>query len=94
MLTAFPYACKILKECVAVLTMLYKKNGAVSCVGSDFLSDWALYMANSQPIVVRFARNKKENLSWLNPGNYINFLLRWRKWLILKNGLNFFLSLQ
>ena len=24
------------KECVAVLTMLYKKNGAVSCVGSDY----------------------------------------------------------
>ncbi len=24
------------KECVAVLTMLYKKNGAVSCDGSGF----------------------------------------------------------
>ncbi len=31
------------KECLAVLTMLYKENGAVSCVGSGFLSDWALY---------------------------------------------------
>ena len=27
--------------------MLYKKNGAVSCVGSDFLSDLSLYMANT-----------------------------------------------
>ena len=27
-------ACERLKECVAALTMLYKKNGAVSCVGS------------------------------------------------------------
>ena len=27
--------------------MLYKKNGAVSGVGSDFLSDWALYTANT-----------------------------------------------
>ena len=26
----------MMKECVAVLTMLYKKNGAVSCVVSDF----------------------------------------------------------
>ena len=33
------------KECVAVLTMLYKKNSAISCVGSGFLSDWALYVA-------------------------------------------------
>ena len=31
------------KECVAVLTVLYKKNGAVICVGSDFISDWVLY---------------------------------------------------
>ncbi len=29
--------------------MLYQKNGAVSCVGSDFLSDWALYTANPWP---------------------------------------------
>ena len=36
-------AGKFSKECVAVLTMLYKKNGAVSGVGSDFLSDWTLY---------------------------------------------------
>ena len=27
------------KECVAVLTVLYKINGAVLCVGSDFLSE-------------------------------------------------------
>ena len=32
------------KECVAVLTMLYKENGAVSSDGSGFLSDWALYL--------------------------------------------------
>ncbi len=43
---------KTTKECVAVLTMLYKKNGAVSHVASDFLSDWALYTANTRPIVV------------------------------------------
>ena len=36
------------KECVAVLTVLYKKNGAVSCVGSHFLSDWALYTAGKK----------------------------------------------
>ncbi len=35
-----------MQECVAVLTMLYKKNGAVTGVGSDFLSDWALHLAN------------------------------------------------
>ena len=29
-----------IKECVAVLTVLYNNNGAVSCVESDFLSDW------------------------------------------------------
>ena len=33
----------ITKECAAVLTMLYKKNGAVSAVGSGFFSDWALH---------------------------------------------------
>ena len=27
--------------------MPYKKNGAVSCVGSDFISDWALYLAQN-----------------------------------------------
>ena len=47
------------QECVAVLTMLYKKNGAVSCVGSAFLSDKALYTANPQPVVIQFARNKR-----------------------------------
>ena len=31
------------KECVAVLTMLYKKNDVVIYVGSTFLSDWALH---------------------------------------------------
>ncbi len=51
------------KECVAVLTVLYKKNGAVICVESDLFSDWALYMAHPPPVVIRFARNKKENLS-------------------------------
>ncbi len=31
------------KECVAVLIGLYKKNGAVICVGFDLLSDCSLY---------------------------------------------------
>ena len=43
--------CKC-KECVAVLTMLYKKSGAVSCAGSDFLCVLALYNTNPWPIVV------------------------------------------
>ena len=30
------------KECVAVLTMLYKKYGAVTHFGSDFLSGWKI----------------------------------------------------
>ena len=59
------------KECVAVLTVFYKENGAVSCVGSDFLSAWVLYLARTWPIVVRFAQNK--NLSGINPGNIIDF---------------------
>ncbi len=33
------------KECVAVLIGLYKKNGAVSCVGIDFYLIWSLYHA-------------------------------------------------
>ncbi len=40
------------EECVAVLTVLYKNNGAVSCVEYDFLSDLSLYTANPQSIVV------------------------------------------
>ena len=59
------------KECVAVLTVLYKKNGALICVGSDIFSDWALYMAHPQPVVIQFARNENENLSWQNFSNYI-----------------------
>ncbi len=37
------------KERIAVLTMLYKKNGAVTGVGSDFIfiSDWALHLART-----------------------------------------------
>ncbi len=31
------------KECVALLIGLYKKNGAVSCVGFDFVLFKALY---------------------------------------------------
>ncbi len=82
------------KECVAVFTVLHKKNGAVSYVGSDLRYGLPLYTANPQPIVVQFSQNKKENLSWLNIGNYINFLLRWPRWFILKNGRNLFLSIQ
>ncbi len=51
------------KVCVAVLTMLYKKNDAVSCVGSGFFSDWALYLDRTWLVVTRFARNKKWCLS-------------------------------
>ena len=36
------------EESVALLTMLYKNNGAVSCVVSDSLSDWALYRGIQQ----------------------------------------------
>ncbi len=34
------------KECVAVLIELYENNVSVSCVGSHFRSDWALYTAD------------------------------------------------
>ncbi len=54
------------EEYVAVLIELYKKNVTVSCVGSDLLSEWALSTASSQPVVIRFSRNKKENLSLTN----------------------------
>ncbi len=37
----------IQKECLAVLTVLYKKNGAASCGRSDFLSDWAFNHART-----------------------------------------------
>ena len=47
------------QECVAVWTMLYNKNAAVSCVGSDFLSDWALYLARTWLVETQFALNKK-----------------------------------
>ena len=33
----------LLKECVAVFIELYRNSVTVSCVGSDFLSDWTLY---------------------------------------------------
>ena len=46
-----------------VFIELYRNIVTVSCVGFDFLSDWKLYTANPQPVVIRFARNKKENLS-------------------------------
>ncbi len=51
------------KECVVVLTLLYKKNGAVSCVRSSFLSDWALHLARTWLVVTRFAQNEKWCLS-------------------------------
>ena len=38
------------EECVAVLIELYKNDVSVSCVGSHFLSDWALFTANSNDI--------------------------------------------
>ncbi len=37
------------EECIAVLTMLYKKNGAVSNVGS----------ARTLLVVIQFVRNEK-----------------------------------
>ncbi len=48
------------KECVAVLIELYKNNVSVLCVGSHFLSDWALYTVNPQPLLIWFARNMKK----------------------------------
>ena len=39
------------KEYVAVLIELYKNTVSVSCVGSHFLSDWALYTVNPQPLL-------------------------------------------
>ncbi len=35
--------CTWCQECVAWMTCLYKNNGAVSCVGADFLFIWSLY---------------------------------------------------
>ncbi len=49
-----------MEECVAILIELYTKSVSVSCVGSHFLSDWALYTVNAQLLLIRFARNKKE----------------------------------
>ncbi len=34
-------------ECVAV-TYMIRKTVAVSCVGSDFIPNWALYLARPQ----------------------------------------------
>ena len=82
------------KECVAVFIELYRKTVTVSCVGSDFISDWTLSTAIPQPVLIRFARNKKENLSWINVGNNIKLLLRWRKGLNLISWLIFSLILQ
>ena len=48
------------KKCVAVLTMLYKKSGAVSGVGSNFLSDWALYHAQNLQLACPTLRKKRE----------------------------------
>ena len=58
-ITSFSAYANLCKECVAVLTMLYKKNGAVTGVGSDFLSDWALHLARTWLVVTQFARNEK-----------------------------------
>ena len=38
------------KECVAVLIGLYKSDGAILCVGFDFLSDCSLCTADSRPV--------------------------------------------
>ena len=46
------------QKCVAVLTMLYEKNGAVSCVGSDFISDWVLYLARTWLVLTQFVETK------------------------------------
>ncbi len=42
------------KECVAVLTMLCKKNGAVTGVGSDFLSDRAFHLARKVVVILGY----------------------------------------
>ncbi len=49
------------KECVAVLTMLYKKNGAVTHVGSDFLFVWALHLARYSTLPHRI---QKQHAPW------------------------------
>ncbi len=62
---SFAYCKKNLnqhKEYVASLIGLYKNNGAVSCVGINFLLIWPLYLARTQLLVARFARNKKQYL--------------------------------
>ena len=41
------------KECVAVLIELYKNSVSVSCVGSHFSSDWALYTMTYSKDVAR-----------------------------------------
>ncbi len=78
------------KECVSLFIELYKKTVSVSYVASDFVPYLALYMANPQPVVIRFARNEKDNLSLANLRTYIKLWLRWRKEFILINSLIFF----
>ena len=63
-LTLHKYSAQKKKECVAVLTVLYKKNGAVSCVGSHFLSDWALYTAHPRPVVIKKPHMPSHIVRW------------------------------
>ncbi len=44
---------RVEKECVAVLIELYKNTVSVSCIGSHFLSDWALYTMTYSKDAVR-----------------------------------------
>ena len=66
------------KEYVASLIGLYKNNGAVSCVGINFLILQSLYLARTQLVCDRFTQNKKEYLSFENLLKCIIDLLRWR----------------
>ena len=66
------------QECVAVLSMLYKKNGAVTGVGSDFLFDWALHLATTWLVVTQGTVRLSGGIcpsfkltsgcKWVNPG--------------------------
>ena len=60
----------------------------------DLLSDWALYTADPQPLLIRFAQKRKEYLSLLSLRKDIILWLRWRHLFILINGTFFFLLLK
>ncbi len=52
-----------MKECVAVLIGLYKKDGAVSCVGIGFYLIWSLHLVRTWLVLVQFAQNEERCLS-------------------------------